>query len=88
MESKQQTSKKAELEKAALQECLAAMKIASEAHKKLKHIQWSIPPQPEHFDHHIDLYYQWLETGNPLWLERGVYSNLTLQGIVVNLSEF
>ena len=75
-----QHNKKSELEKSALKDCLEAIRRVSEAHKKLMHIQWSIPPQPEHFDHHIDLYYQWLETGNPLWLERGVYSSLTLQG--------
>jgi SAM-dependent methyltransferase len=43
-------------------------------------IQWRIPPQPEHFDHQIDLFYFWLESRNSLWLERGVYGSLTLGG--------
>jgi SAM-dependent methyltransferase len=43
-------------------------------------VQWGIPPQPEHFDHHIDLFYQWLATRNSLWLERGVFGSLVLRG--------
>lgn len=37
------------------------------------------PPQPEHFDHRIDLYFQWLQTRNSLWLERGVFSALAIK---------
>ena len=77
---KQIHSQKMELEKLTQNECLAAIKNVSELHKKLKDIQWNMPPQPEHFDHHIDLFHQWLETGNPLWLERGVFSSLALLG--------
>ena len=33
-----------------------------------------------HFDHSIDLFYQWLESRNPLWLERGVFGSLALKG--------
>ena len=43
-------------------------------------VQWELPPQPEHFDHHIDLLFQWLATRNSLWLERGVYGSLALHG--------
>ena len=50
------------------------------AHKRLLAAQWRLPPQPEHFDHHIDLYYQWLQTRNPLWVERGVFGGLALKG--------
>ena len=53
---------------------------ASSAHKRLMRIQWSIPPQPEHFDHHIDLFYRWLATRNSFWTERGVFGSLALQG--------
>jgi SAM-dependent methyltransferase len=50
------------------------------AHKRLLLTQWGLPPQPEHFDHQIDLYYVWAETRNSLWLERGVFGSLALQG--------
>jgi SAM-dependent methyltransferase len=43
-------------------------------------IQWSLPPQPEFFDHQIDLFYWWLASRNSLWLERGVFGSLALQG--------
>jgi SAM-dependent methyltransferase len=50
------------------------------AHKRLMLVQWGLPPQPEHFDHHIDLFYSWLESRNSLWLERGVFGSLALRG--------
>ena len=53
---------------------------ASAAHKRLFHAQWMMGPQPEWFDHDIDLYYQWSQTGNSLWLERGVFGGLALKG--------
>ncbi len=52
----------------------------SSAYKRLMNVQWSLLPQPEHFDHHIDVFYQWLATRNSLWLERGVLGSLVLQG--------
>ena len=52
----------------------------SSAHQRLMSLQWTIPPQPEHFDHQIDLFYQWLESRNSLWVERGVFSSLALSG--------
>jgi SAM-dependent methyltransferase len=61
-------------------ESRAAAAWAAGAHKRLLAIQWGFPPQPEHFDHHVDLYYQWLDTRNPLWLERGVFGSLSLRG--------
>jgi SAM-dependent methyltransferase len=61
-------------------EAKIASSWASSAYRRLMLIQWLIPPQPEHFDHHIDLYYQWLKTRNPLWLERGSWGGLVLQG--------
>ena len=42
--------------------------------------QWALDPQPEFFDHHIDLNYQWTNTRNPLWVERGVFGALALKG--------
>lgn len=57
-----------------------ARRWVSSAHRRLMAIQWSLSPQPEFFDHHIDLFYQWLATRNSLWLERGVFGNLVLNG--------
>jgi SAM-dependent methyltransferase len=68
------------LEKMAQLECAIASKWVSSAHQRLMVIQWNLPPYPEHFDHTIDLFHQWLTTRNALWLERGVFSSLTLQG--------
>jgi SAM-dependent methyltransferase len=56
-----------------------AIRWVSSAHRRLMAVQWRIPPQPEHFDHHIDLFYQWLATRNSLWLERGVFGSLVLR---------
>lgn len=61
-------------------EALIASRWAASAHYRLMKIQWAIPPQPEHFDHHIDLFYNWQKTRNPQWTERGVFGALTLKG--------
>ena len=61
-------------------ECYLSRKWVSSAHQRLMLLQWGVGNNPEHFDHHIDLYYQWLKTRNSLWLERGVYGSLALQG--------
>ena len=44
-------------------------------------IQWgNWKETPEWFDHNIDLYYSWgTPTGNPYWLERGIFSLLALK---------
>ncbi len=49
------------------------------AHKRLMKAKWSIGETPEHFDHTLDNFYQWPETGNSLWLERGVFANASLK---------
>jgi len=59
-------------------ECFFSRCWASSAHHRLMLVQWGLRPQPEHFDHHIDLFYNWLKTRNPLWVERGVFSNLSM----------
>lgn len=61
-------------------ECFIATRWVSSAHRRLMSVQWDIPPTAEHFDHHIDLFYQWLATKNSLWLERGVFGSLAIQG--------
>ncbi len=75
------------LEKIVAIEAKLASKWASSSHKRLLWIQWGLPPQPEYFDHHIDLFFQWRATRNPLWLERGVFSQLALSsgGVVLEL---
>ena len=68
------------LEWAAEAECAVAAAWTKSAHRRLMAIQWGMPPQPENFDHQIDLFYQWAATRNPLWVERGVYGALALRG--------
>ena len=60
-------------------EASLAKRWASAAHRRLFLAQWGIKPCPEWFDHSIDLYWQWTETQNSLWLERGVYGSLGLK---------
>ena len=57
-----------------------AIRWVSSGHRRLMAVQWGIPPEPEHFDHYIDLYYQWMATRNSLWLERGAFGSLALKG--------
>lgn len=61
-------------------ECAAAARWVQSAHRRLMAVQWGLPPQPEHFDHQIDLYYLWLETRNSLFIERGAFGSLALRG--------
>ena len=49
------------------------------AHKRLMKAKWSIGENPEWFDHNLDNFYQWPDTGNSLWLERGVFANASLK---------
>jgi SAM-dependent methyltransferase len=68
------------VERAFAAEARTASWWASKAHERLMEVQWGFPPQPEHFDHHIDLFYQWLKTRNSLWVERGVFGSFVLRG--------
>jgi SAM-dependent methyltransferase len=52
----------------------------SGAHRRLMWAQWCLGTNPEFFDHHIDLYYQWTETRNSMWVERGAFGSLALKG--------
>ena len=49
------------------------------AHHRLMLAQWKRQSQPEFFDHHIDLFYQFLATRNPLWVERGTFGALSIE---------
>jgi hypothetical protein len=57
-----------------------ARRWSANAHRRLMVVQWKIPPKPQYFDHHIDLFYQWLKTRDAMWLERGVFSSMVLKG--------
>ncbi len=61
-------------------EVLFARCWVSAAHRRLMKVQWALAPQPEHFDHHIDLFYQFLAGRNGLFVERGVFGGLALLG--------
>jgi len=50
------------------------------AHRRLMAAQWWLKPAPEWFDHSCDLYYQWPQSGNPLWIERGAFGSLAIDG--------
>jgi SAM-dependent methyltransferase len=57
-----------------------AAKWASGAHKRLMASQWRFGGNPEFFDHHLDLFYQWRATRNSFWVERGVFGGLAMKG--------
>jgi hypothetical protein len=61
-------------------EARVASRWANGAHWRLKAAQWAIAPTPSHFDHHIDLYHQWLSSRDSMWVERGVLSGLAMRG--------
>ena len=67
------------LEALAQADAAVSARWARAAHRRLMMVQWSLPPQPEHFDHHIDLYYQWTLPGRGWWVERGVFGCLALK---------
>lgn len=60
-------------------ESFIAKKWAAAAHKRLFLATWSIPNNPEFFDHQIDLFYLWQETRAAFWVERGVFGSLALK---------
>lgn len=49
------------------------------AHRRLYLATWGIPDYPTYFDHHIDLYYYWLKSRSPHWIERGVINSIALK---------
>lgn len=53
---------------------------ASGAHRRLMLAQWGLQPNPEWFDHHIDLFHLFRRQRNSLWLERGAFGSLALKG--------
>jgi SAM-dependent methyltransferase len=68
------------IEAISLLECRFATTWVEAAYRRLMAIQWRVPPVPEHFDHHIDLHYWWLQNRDPMWVERGAFGVLALHG--------
>ncbi len=42
-------------------------------------VEWGASPNPEWFDHFIDVHYSWKKTGNPLPWERGIFNLLAIK---------
>lgn len=61
-------------------ECRISRRWVYESHRRLMRVQWNLPPEPEHFDHHINIFHSWPKTRNSLGLERGCFGSLALQG--------
>lgn len=53
-------------------------KISAFTHKAQYYIEWS-SNNPEHFDHFIDLNYQWMKNRSSFPMERGVFSSFALE---------
>lgn len=58
-------------------------KIAFLTHRFQYKVEWSID-NPEHYEHYMDLYYQWKKTRNSFPMERGVFSSYALKGMSSN----
>jgi SAM-dependent methyltransferase len=61
-------------------EASLARRWVSAAHRRLHYAEWFLPPNPEFFDHHIDLFQLWIDSRNSLWIERGAFGSLALKG--------
>lgn len=53
--------------------------LVAKAHSIQFNIEWGFDPQPEWFDHNLDLFYQWPALRNPLWVERGIFGLLAMR---------
>lgn len=61
-------------------EAYLARRWVASSHKRLFMAQWGLKPEPEHFDHSIDLFYRLPVEGASFWLERGVFGSLAMKG--------
>lgn len=57
----------------------ATRSVASLTHQLQLIMEWQVLPNPEWFDHNIDLYNQWRKTRTPLIMERGCYNLLAIK---------
>ena len=61
-------------------------KITFWTHRFQYKVEWSID-NPEHYEHYMDLHYQWKRSRNSFPMERGVFSSYALTGMKGNLGE-
>jgi SAM-dependent methyltransferase len=71
---------KPEIESVIELECQVSKWWVSSAHHRLFLVQWGLLPEPESFDHQINLHYHWEVSRNSMWVERGVFGSLCLKG--------
>lgn len=64
-----------------------ARRLSSFIHWFQFNVEWGVD-NPEYFDHHLDIHYQWRKTGNSLPMERGVHNSLAIKrgGRVLDLA--
>ncbi len=72
-------SKKLGAESVSLSISQLARWLAFNAHKIQHVVQFGAEPKPEWFDHNIDLFHGWPNTGNPDVWERGIYNLMALR---------
>jgi SAM-dependent methyltransferase len=58
---------------------LGTRNLAAFTHKVQAKYEWNTPPQPEWYDHFGNQYFEFRETQNPLWAERGVFGLLAMK---------
>ena len=58
-------------------------KLTEKIHRMQYLVEWSVD-NPEHFDHYMDLHFQWKKTRHSFPMERGVFSSYALKGMHEN----
>lgn len=58
-------------------------KISYRTHSFQYKVEWSVD-NPEHYEHYMDLHYQWKKSRNSFPMERGVFSSYVLKGMRSN----
>ncbi len=59
--------------------CRSVRMLSAEMHRVKMSFDWHNEPAPEWFDHFIDQHYQFSDSQNCFWVERGVYGVLTIK---------
>ncbi len=52
--------------------------VSGQMHRFQQFVEWRLLPNPEWFDHSIDLTRGWRSSRNPLWVERGIFNLLAI----------